>query len=318
MRPLIVSLTPRVLPEVLYERLAEIGDVVFWPSLDAAQKAEAAPRAEVLIATSGSRVDKKVLDTFPNLRMIGDFGVGFDGYDVAEIARRGIYLSHTPDVLSDDVADLAIALLLDAARLMPASNSLVREGRWPQGGLPLATKVSGKRIGIAGLGRIGLEVARRAEGFKMEIGYLARSDKNVPWQRFPDMKALAAWCDFLVIVIPGSPETHHLVNEEVLAALGPKGFLVNIARGSLVDTTALIRALESGTIAGAGLDVFEHEPFVEDQLRRLPNAVLTPHVGSATVETRTAMSHLVADNVKAWAEKKPLITPVPGTERDPA
>ena len=317
MRPLIVSLIPRSLPPVIYDRLAEIGDVVFWPSLDPARRTEAAERAQVLIATSSSRVDKAVLDTFPNVRMIGDFGVGFDGYDTAEIARRGIHLSHTPGVLSDDVADLAFALMLDAARLMPASDRLVHEGRWPQGGMPLGVKVSGKRIGIAGLGRIGMEIARRAEGFKMTVGYTARTDKNVPWQRFPDMRALAEWSDFLVVVIPGSPETHHLVNAEVLAALGPKGFLINVARGSLVDTTALIRALESGTIAGAGLDVFEHEPYVEDQLRRLPNAVLTPHVGSATVETRTAMAHLVADNVKAWTEKRPLITPVPGTERDP-
>ena len=314
MRPLIVSLIPRVLPEVIYTRLAEIGDVVFWPSLSEREKADAKEKAAVLLATSSSTVDKAVLDQFPNVKMIGDFGVGFDGYDVEEIARRGIRLSHTPGVLSDDVADLAFALLLDAARTMPAADRLVREGRWPQGGLPLTTKVSGKRIGIAGLGRIGMEIARRAEGFKMEIGYTARSEKPVKWERFASLEALAAWCDFLVIVIPGSAETKHLVNADVLSALGPKGFLINIARGSLVDTRALIDALKRGTIAGAGLDVFENEPFVEEELRALPNTVLTPHVGSGTTETRGVMANLVADNIAAWHAGKPLVTPVPGTE----
>ena len=248
--------------------------------------------------------------------MVADFGVGYDGFDTAEIIRRGLRFSHTPDVLSEDTADLGLALLLDVTRRVAQGDAFIRRGDWPKKNFPLGRRLFGKKLGIAGLGRIGSVIAQRSQAFRMEVGYTSRSPKNVPWQRFPDMKALAQWCDFLIVVIPGSPETHHLVNAEVLDALGPQGYLVNIARGALVDTDALIKALKEHRIAGAALDVFEHKPHVEEGLIALDNVVLTPHQGSATVETRADMADLVMRNIRKALSGQAVITPVPGTRKD--
>ena len=248
--------------------------------------------------------------------MVADFGVGFDGFDVKEISRRGLRGCHTPDVLSEDTADLGIALLLDITRRVSQGDAFVRRGDWPKKNFPLGRRLFGKKLGVAGLGRIGKVVAQRAEAFHMEVGYTSRTPKDVPYQRFEDMEALARWCDFLIVVIPGSPETHHLVSDKVLDALGPDGFLVNIARGALVDTQALIKALKERRIAGAAIDVFEHEPYAEEEFFDLDNVVLMPHQGSATVETRAAMAELVMENIRKGLADEPLVTPIPGTRKD--
>ena len=303
-RPCIVNLiSSRNTGHPLSLQLPQLGEVFYRDQLTPEAAAKLGPSVDVLVGAS-------------NLKMVADFGVGYDGFDTAEIIRRGLRFSHTPDVLSEDTADLGLALLLDVTRRVAQGDAFIRRGDWPKKNFPLGRRLFGKKLGIAGLGRIGSVIAQRSQAFRMEVGYTSRSPKNVPWQRFPDMKALAQWCDFLIVVIPGSPETHHLVNAEVLDALGPQGYLVNIARGALVDTDALIKALKEHRIAGAALDVFEHEPHVEEGLIALDNVVLTPHQGSATVETRADMADLVMRNIRKALSGQAVITPVPGTRKD--
>lgn len=312
--PVIVSLIPEKLmrPKML-EGLRSLGDVLFEPDPLSGFQSERAAEARILVGAHNMQVKKPLLDRFPKLEMTADYGVGFDGYELAEFARRGIALSNTPDVLSRDVADFGFALLLSLTRRTAEADAFVRAGRWPNEDFGLGRRIFGKRIGIAGLGRIGSVLAQRAAAFEMEVGYTARHEKPVPYKRFADMQSLAEWADFLVVVIPGSPETHHLVNAEVLDALGPQGMLVNIARGALVDTEALIKALREGRIAGAALDVFEHEPHVETELLGMKNVVLAPHIASGTFETRDDMADLLLENVRAFLEGKPLVTRVPGS-----
>jgi hydroxypyruvate reductase len=279
---------------------------------DPAAFAAAAPRIRGLVTRGEIRIDAALLDRLPAVEIIAVFGVGYDGVDVAAARARGILVTHTPGVLDDDVADLAMALMLCAARGIPAADRFVREGRWPSGPLPLARGVSRQRLGILGLGRIGTAVARRAAGFGMSIAYTARAPKaDVPWPFMPDPVALAAGSDVLVVTTPGGAATHHLVDTRVLEALGADGILVNVSRGSVVDEAALIAALTQGTIAAAGLDVFATEPHVPESLRRLPNVVLTPHVGSATLRTREAMGDLVVANLREYFAGRRVPTPVP-------
>jgi lactate dehydrogenase-like 2-hydroxyacid dehydrogenase len=215
-------------------------------------------------------------------------------------------------VLTDDVADLAMGLVLSVGRAIPQADQFVRAGRWPSGPIPLARKVSGARMGIVGLGRIGKAIAQRAKAFGMSIAYTARSEKpDSGFTFFPSTLELAAHVDFLVAITPGGAGTQHLINAQVLKALGPRGFLINVARGSVVDESALIEALQQGTIAGAGLDVFAQEPQVPEALWRLSNVVLTPHMASATTETRQAMADLAFANMQAGISGQPLRTPVP-------
>jgi hydroxypyruvate reductase len=216
-------------------------------------------------------------------------------------------------VLNDEVADLALALMLSVARKVPQADRYVREGQWAEkGNMPLATKMSGKRLGIVGLGRIGKAIAARAQGFGMSIAYTGRTQQaGVTFPYFPSAKALAANVDFLVVITPGGEATRHMIDAEVLKALGPKGYLVNVARGTVVDEPALIEALQQRTIAGAGLDVFYNEPNVPAALRALDNVVLTPHMASATHETRQAMADLALHNLQAHFAGKPLLSPVP-------
>jgi lactate dehydrogenase-like 2-hydroxyacid dehydrogenase len=239
--------------------------------------------------------------------------VGYDGVDVAAAKARGVMVTHTPNVLNDDVADLAIALMLCAARQLPAADRYVRAGHWEdKGPMPLARKMSGSRLGIVGMGRIGQAIAQRAQAFGMTIAYTSRSAKaGLPWRYESDLKTLAADSDFLVLITPGGAGTRHLVNAEVLQALGPKGILVNVARGSVVDESALIDALERGVIGGAALDVFEDEPRVPDRLKALPHVVLVPHIGSATGQTRQAMADLAFGNLREHFSGRPVLTPVP-------
>jgi hydroxypyruvate reductase len=279
---------------------------------DPAAFERAAPRIRAVAANGEAKVPRALMDRLPVLEIVSVMGVGYDGIDVAAAVERGIPVTHTPGVLNDDVADLAIALMLCVARRIPQADRFVREGRWPGGPMPLARKVSGSRLGIVGLGRIGQAIADRAAAFGMSIAYTARTRKpGLPYPYYPTAAALAAEVDFLVAITPGGAGTRKLIDSRVLKALGPRGYLINVARGSVVDEAALIEALQAGTIAGAGLDVFEDEPRVPEALRALDNVVLTPHMASATAQTRGAMADLAAGNLRAHFAGQPLLSPVP-------
>jgi len=246
------------------------------------------------------------------LEMISVCGVGYDGIDVAAAKKRGIMVTHTPEVLNDDVADLALGLLLSVARKIPAADRFTRNADWLDGPFQLTRKLTGAKLGIVGMGRIGQAIAKRAAAFDMVISYTTRNERSdVPYKYVPNVLALAAEVDFMVVITPGGAATKNLINAEVLKALGPQSFLVNVARGSVVDQAALIEALQKKWIAGAGLDVYVDEPNVPAELRKLDNVVLTPHIASATVETRKAMSALALANLEAFMAGQPVLTPVP-------
>ena len=280
---------------------------------DAAAFAVVAPRIRGIAASGESKVSAQLIAQLPRLEIISVMGVGYDGIDVAAAKARSVQVTHTPNVLNDDVADLAIGLMLCAARQLPAADRYVRAGQWAAAGpMPLARKMSGARLGLVGMGRIGQAIARRASAFGMNIAYTARSARaGLPYRYLPSAKALAEESDYLVVITPGGAGTRKLIDAEVLSALGRKGILVNVARGSVVDEAALIDALERGVIAGAGLDVFENEPHVPARLLALPQVVLVPHIGSATTQTRQAMADLAAANLAAHFAGRPLLTPVP-------
>jgi lactate dehydrogenase-like 2-hydroxyacid dehydrogenase len=264
-----------------------------------------------LVTSAFVGLPPKVMAALPNLKVISNFGVGVDRIDLDEARRRGVVVGYTPDVLNDCVADLAFGLLLDVARGLSASDRFVRRGDWTlQRKFPLTTRVSGKRLGIVGLGRIGQIIARRASGFDMAIRYTNRRPLEGVAHAFePSLTALAAWCDFLVVCTPGGAATQDLVNAEVLQALGPQGFLINVARGSVVNEPALVAALQTGVIAGAGLDVFAQEPHIPDALKLLDNVVLLPHVASGTHETREAMAELTLANLDAFFAGREVVSP---------
>lgn len=265
----------------------------------------------VAVAGGGTVIGVAEMDALPDLKAVANFGVGYDNVDVDEATRRGIAVSNTPDVLTDAVADLAVALVLDVLRQVSAADRFVRRGDWAAGGrFPLTREVRGSVVGILGLGRIGQAVAERLEPFGARIAYHSRSPKEVAWTYHATPVDLAGASDVLVVLTPGGADTHHLVDEPVLAALGPDGFLVNVARGSVVDEVALVAALEEGRLAGAGLDVFADEPHVPSALFGRDDVVLLPHVGSATVQTREAMATLVLDNIAAFLASGELVTPV--------
>jgi hydroxypyruvate reductase len=283
---------------------------------DAAALAAIAPKVRAIAASGESKVSAGLISQLPALELISVMGVGYDGIDVAAAKARGVVVTHTPGVLNDDVADLALGLMLSAARQLPAADRYVREGRWPAGPMPLARKMSGARLGLVGMGRIAQAIATRAAAFGMPIAYTARNAKPaLPYRYLPTPATLAAESDFLVVITPGGAATRRLINAEVLAALGSsspaKGILVNVARGSVVDEEALIDALERGVIAGAALDVFEDEPRVPERLRALPHVVLAPHIGSATQATRQAMADLAFGNLREHFAGRALLTPVP-------
>ncbi len=280
--------------------------------LDPAAFEKVAPGIVGVAATGESLVPRSLLQRLPSARVVSVFGVGYDGVDVQAALDCKIPVTHTPGVLSEDVADLAIALVLSVARRVAQADAFVRAGRWPEGPIALGRKVSGARMGIVGMGRIGQAIAARAQAFGMPISYTARTPKaDLPHRFFPDAASLAAESDFLVVITPGGAGTRHLIDSKVLAALGPQGFLINVARGSVVDEQALIKALSDGTIAGAGLDVFADEPRVPEALWSMPQVVLTPHMASATTQTRQAMADLAFANIQAGIEGRALITPVP-------
>jgi len=265
---------------------------------------------------TGVKTDEAMMAACPNLKIVANFGVGYDSVDVAAAARRGVIVTNTPEVLTEEVADTALGLLLGTARELSRAEKWLRDGRWAADGDYRLTPASlrDRSVGIAGLGRIGKAIARRVEAFGLPVSYYGRSQQEgVEYRHYSDLVALARDVDTLIVVTPGGPDTHNLIDAAVLNALGPRGILINISRGSVVDEAALIEALKNRTILAAGLDVFQGEPRINPAFLQLDNATLLPHVGSASQYTRNAMGQLVMDNLVAYAEGKPPKTPVPET-----
>jgi lactate dehydrogenase-like 2-hydroxyacid dehydrogenase len=289
-------------------RLWEVDDREAWFR-------EFGPKVRGIGAVMHERIDGAFMDRLPNLEIVSNFGVGYDTVDAREAGRRGVIVTNTPDVLTDEVADLALGLLLATIRELPQADRYLRAGKWVEkGDYPLTATLRNRKVGILGLGRIGKAIARRLEGFDTAISYYGRSRQaDVSYPYYDNAVALAQAVDVLIVVTPGGAETRHLVNAEVLKALGPNGILVNVARGSVVDTQALIEALRSKAILTAGLDVFEGEPKVPQELIDMDHVVLLPHVGSASIETRRGMGQLVVDNLVSWFSGKGPVTPVPET-----
>ncbi|AWI90985.1 2-hydroxyacid dehydrogenase [Methylobacterium sp. DM1] len=272
------------------------------------------PRIRALAVGAMCPIDAALFDRLPRLEIVASFGVGYDTIDVGEAHRRGIVVTHTPDVLSDEVADLALGLLLATLRRIPQADRYLRAGRWRERSFPLTTSFRERRVGILGLGRIGRAIARRLEGFGVTIAYHGRTPQDgVPYAYHDSLLGLARAVDTLIVAAPGGSGTNGIVDAGVLAALGADGIVVNIARGSVIDEAALIAALQSGTILGAGLDVFENEPHVPQALIDLEQTVLLPHVGSGSHHTRAAMGRLLTDNLFSWFDGKGPVTPVPET-----
>ena len=267
---------------------------------------------EVVVTSAAYGLTAAQIALLPNLRAVCSFGVGYDSIDVAALQQKNIVLSNTPDVLTDCVADLAMGLMIDVSRGISAGDRYIRKGLWgSKQRMGMQVRISKKRLGILGLGRIGAAIAKRAVGFNMEIAYHNRSKHpESDYAYLPSVQALAQWADYLVVACPGGAETEHLVDAAVLSALGEHGYLINIARGSIVDEQALIQALDNKQIAGAALDVFEHEPKVSQALMENDSVVLTPHIGSATQETRMDMDALLLDNVAAFVQEGRLLTAV--------
>lgn len=307
--PLKPSLADALRTEFQAERLPdEPAERISWLAANA-------EHVEVAVTAYNVGVGPDLMAALPNLRAVLIFGVGYDSTDIAQARKRGIAVATTPGVLTDAVADLAVGLLIDTLRGVSRADRFVRDGRWAAGeAFPLTREVSGATVGILGLGRIGRAVAERLSGFGCPIAYHSRHEADdVPYPYAASPVELAAASDVLVVVVPGGPATERMVDDEVLAALGPDGFLVNVARGSVVDQEALVRRLAAGELAGAGLDVFADEPHVPAELLAMENVVLQPHVGSATNHTRQAMADLVLENLRAFLSEGRLITPVPGS-----
>lgn len=277
-----------------------------------AMLAEVGPRCTAMVVNGHVAIDDAFLARLPALKIAACSSAGFDQMDLAAMTRRSITLTNTSDVLLDDVADMALLLMLAARRRLVVGDRYVRSGDWGRKGMmPLTTSTSGKKAGIVGLGRIGLAIARRCEALGLTIGYYGRSKKaGNDYAYFDDPVKLAAWADILIVATPGGAETEKLISADVLDALGPEGSLVNISRGTVVDEPALIRALQEGRIASAGLDVYLNEPNPDPAFAALDNVVLYPHHASGTEETRDRMAQLVIDNLAAFFAGKPLLTPV--------
>ena len=288
----------------------EFALIKLWEDRAAALK-QAAPTIRALAHTGHSKVDAALMDALPKLEIIANFGVGVDQIDLNAAKQRGIIVTNTANVLNDCVADCAMALILNTLRKFPQADKYLRAGLWKtQGTYPFTTSLGGKTLGILGLGRIGEEIARRALAFKMNIRYHNRNKKDVPYAYDADAVALARNSDVLLAITPGGAETDKLINAQVLDALGPQGYLVNVARGSVVDQPVLLKYLQEKKIAGAGLDVYAQEPDVPPEFFTLDNAVLLPHMASATNETRTAMGNLQIENLLLHLAGKQVKTPV--------
>ena len=277
--------------------------------------AQVGPRVRGLARGGDAAIDRAFIDRLPRLEIIASFGVGYDGIDVVAAAERGIVVTNTPDVLTEETADTALGLLLMTVRELSAAERHLRAGKWvTDGPYPLTASLRDRTVGIVGLGRIGMALARRLDAMRVPVVYHTRRERpDAPYRYYADLRHMATDVDVLLVVVPGTPATRHMIDAGVFAALGPNGIFVNVGRGTVVDEAALIAALRDGTIRAAGLDVFTREPHVPAELIELPNAVLLPHVGSASVHTRRAMGQLVVDNLKSWFEEGRPLTPVPET-----
>jgi lactate dehydrogenase-like 2-hydroxyacid dehydrogenase len=310
MKPNILLIEP-MMPEVEAQLDAAYRVHRLFQASDPAKLiAEFGPSIRAIVTGGAHGASNEIVDALPALEIIAINGIGTDAVDLERARARSVRVTTTPDVLTDDVADLAIGLMLAVSRRICVADRFVRAGRWPGAHLPLSAKVSGKRLGIFGLGHVGREVARRAEGFEMPIAYSELHPADVAYRFVPVLEDLARDSDFLVVTATGGPATRSIVNRPVLDALGPAGILINVARGSIVDEAALVAALAEGRLGGAGLDVFAHEPAVPEALWTMDNVVLQPHQASATVETRRAMADLVLANLAAHFVGRKPVTPV--------
>ncbi|MCA0399306.1 MAG: 2-hydroxyacid dehydrogenase [Proteobacteria bacterium] len=274
-----------------------------------------APKIRGLVGGHGAgRITADFMARFPNLSIVGNFGVGYDGVDAKWAGEHGITVTNTPDVLNDEVADLAIGLLIATIRRLPQADRYVRAGQWLKAPFPLSNTLRNKKMGILGLGRIGKAIAQRAEAFGLSLCYHGRrAQTDVPYPYHASLEAMAREVDILMVIAPGGAQTRGIVSRAVLEALGPQGTLINVARGTLVDEKAMIELLASGKLGAAGLDVFEDEPRVPEALFAMENVVLLPHIGSASVHTRNAMGQLVVDNLVSFAQGRGPLTPVAET-----
>jgi lactate dehydrogenase-like 2-hydroxyacid dehydrogenase len=264
------------------------------------------------VATNGhSGCAPEIFAALPKLEIIASYGVGYDAIDIPACKARDVCVANTPDVLNDAVAEITLGLMIASCRRIPQADAYTRAGRWASKNYPLTGELTGATVGILGLGRIGKEIARRCQAFKMQVVYHGRRKQDYePYPYYADLEEMARAVDWLVVIAPGSAETRGIVSRKVMQALGPKGHLVNVARGSLVDEKALVELLQTGALGGAALDVFEDEPRVPEALFALDNVVLSPHQGSATHKTRAAMGDLVVRNLAAHFAGDPLLTPV--------
>jgi len=300
--------------EDMRARLSEHFDPIYWDELkDQGDWLKGAGESILYVLTDGHfGIKPKLLAALPNLKAISSYGVGYDAIDTDATTAKGVPVSHTPNVLNDEVATTALFLYIAAWRNMEAEMANARTGAWEStGGLPLARSADKRKVGILGLGRIGKAVAEKLQPFGCEISYFGRSKQDVPYKFYSNLLEMAKDCDTLISVLPGGASTNHLISSEVIDALGPDGCLINVGRGSVVDEDALTLALSDGRLGRAGLDVFEKEPYISNALRDLPNVIMTPHIGSATVETRQAMGNLSIDNLVHFKKDGTMITPVP-------
>lgn len=301
------------IPEKQMETLEQHFDVIrLWREHDPDSVLRARKNDIVAIASVYFvPVSRTLIEALPNLEIIAQFAVGYDNIDITAAKERGIRVTNTPDVLTDDTADTALSLLLAVSRRVCEGDMYVRVGKWFNGAMPLGRSLKGKTAGIVGMGRIGQAIAVRCAAFGMNIIYQGpRKKDDVPYAYEPDLKKLAEASDYLILACPGGAETRHMVHEPILEALGPDGFLVNISRGSVVVEEDLVKALQTKKIAGAGLDVYAREPHVPEELVKMDNVVLLPHIGSATIETRAIMGELVIKNLLAHFTGNPLLTAV--------
>ena len=294
-------------PEVMQTAIDQRITPVRYPDLNA----NIPPGSyESILIRSNTQLPAQLLEKLPSVKMVATCGVGYDNLPLDYLKEKGIQASNTPGVLNDAVCELAIGMLFGLLRRIPQAHEFVKSSAWSKGLFTVTTTLAGKQVGIAGMGRIGQDLAKRLEPFKVKIAYTGPSRKELPYEYFPDIKSLANSSDVLFLACPATPETEKMVDAQVLKALGPQGYLINIARGSVVDETALLVALQQKGIAGAALDVFENEPNPNPEFLNIDNVLLTPHIGSATSETRQLMTNLAIDNLEAFYNKKPLLTEV--------
>jgi hydroxypyruvate reductase len=301
-----VSPLPTFMMNALQEADYLVHDHTYIKDPDALSKVTA-----LIGVSADAKVDRRLLSMLPNLKMIALCGVGYDGLDLDAILAKNIVVTNTPGVMCDDVADLAMGLVLAVGRRIAQADRFMRNGDWVDEPFPMTQRVSGACLGIVGMGRVGRAVAQRAKGFDMQVSYTDHAPKpNVSHTFVADVKVLAAQVDYLVVAVPLMEATKNLINAEVLQALGPKGYLVNVAHGAVIDQPALVQALKDKAIAGAGLDVFWDEPRIEPELRRMTQVVCTPHMGAGTEETRRAMAELALANLNAFFDVRPVLTPI--------